>query len=354
MTAGGRDLPLRFSDGSTVLLEPRSGARVRRLDGDGAEVVLDRGVARVHVVPRAGNRWVLRAGPFAVRVVGTRFRLAWDPIVEVLNLELRKGKVIVEGPLVGQRTVETGQRLRVSLEARRVEWPHRSQASAKRPVAGVSASARSAAPAQPMPAEASPAAKLSPGARSRPAAERRPTAQQRATSQVGASRRQSSRRPGPTSPWALARAGRFEQAMTAADRLGWPRIIEKATAEQLNTLADAARLARRPGRAEQINQRLRQRFAGTIESAIAAFSLGRLAFEQRAFARAARWFERYLAEQPHGGLAREAAGRIVEALHRAGERGRALGAARHYLQQYPKGPHADFARRVVEAQRGPR
>jgi len=73
--------------------------------------------------------------------------------------------------------------------------------------------------------------------------------------------------------------------------------------------------------------------------------LGKVAFDQRHdYAQAADWFAKCWQEQPQGGLAREAAGRRLEALRKAGSSAQATQAARDYLERYPTGPHAELAR----------
>ena len=110
-------------------------------------------------------------------------------------------------------------------------------------------------------------------------------------------------------------------------------------------LADAARHARRPEHEALALQSLRERFAGSPRAALAAFALGRLEFDRhRSYREAAEWFGTYLKEQPRGPLTREARGRVMEAVARAGDQERARELARAYLNDYPSGPHAELAR----------
>ena len=113
-------------------------------------------------------------------------------------------------------------------------------------------------------------------------------------------------------------------------------------------LGDTARLAGDSARAKQAYLAVRRRHPGSGAASVAALALGRIAFDHDAsFAAAARWFETYLAEQPDGSLAREAAGRLVEAREREGDRVAAGAAARHYLSRWPDGPHAEKARSLL-------
>ncbi len=88
--------------------------------------------------------------------------------------------------------------------------------------------------------------------------------------------------------------------------------------------------------------------AGTDDAAMAAFLLGRLAFDaQQDFADAERWFAAYEAERSSGPLIREAMGRRIEALERSGDAAAAREQARRYLARFPRGPHAARARAIV-------
>ena len=81
---------------------------------------------------------------------------------------------------------------------------------------------------------------------------------------------------------------------------------------------------------------------------MSAFTLGRIAYdERRNYREAARWFQSYLREEPLGGLAREAAGRLIESQRAAGDIAGARESASSYLGKYPAGPHAALARSVL-------
>lgn len=135
--------------------------------------------------------------------------------------------------------------------------------------------------------------------------------------------------------------------MAAVEAAGFERVCSSSGASDLALLADAARLAGKVPRATAALTALRQRFAGSPQAAQAAFTLGRIAFDRRgAYGEAARWFGTYLREAPSGPLTREASGRRLEALFRAGDAS-ARDAAAQYLARYPGGPHADLARRVA-------
>ena len=91
---------------------------------------------------------------------------------------------------------------------------------------------------------------------------------------------------------------------------------------------------------------------GTQASAVAAFALGRIAFDyQKDYTSAAQWFGTYLAEHRGGGLRREALGRLMESFHRAGDGKRAAGAAGKYQERYPNGPLVALAKEIIGERR---
>ncbi len=115
--------------------------------------------------------------------------------------------------------------------------------------------------------------------------------------------------------------------------------------DDLLLLRDVARLSGDSGRALRAYERVRSRAPGTDAAANAAFAMGRVYFDQReAYADAASWFATYRSERGDGPLARDATGRQMEALSRAGDAPGAARVADEYLRWYPKGPHAPLAR----------
>jgi transmembrane sensor len=299
---------VRFSEGSAILLERGARLRVLSTEPGGARVLLEKGpldVAIVHQRHRA-TRWRFEAGPLAVRVTGTRFRLSWNEAEQVFALNMREGSVVVSGPcLPGTRALGAGEELRISCRpTTEASWrPAPLVVPAPRP-----------APADP----ATPAAALA--------------------------------EPGDDGgEWrALLAAGRFVGALRAAQRLGFARIYATADETELLALADAARLSGRTGRAVEVLGVLRARFPRTSSASTAAFALGRIAFERRAdYVDAAHWFATYLDEAPGGPLMGDAAGRLVEAWYRAGDRSDARREAERYLRRFPRGPYARTAAEIL-------
>jgi TolA-binding protein len=315
------ELALDFSDGSRVALAPAARLAVQDLASRGATLALERGRAELRIVHRARTRWVVKAGPAEVRVTGTRFWIGWDPALEELSVEMREGSVEVSGlpGATGAESLRAGQVLRASPRRGGFEIVDAVAAAeaSRLPAAAPATAALAGAP----PAEAPPAAPL-PAARARHVA------------------------PVPATTWReLAGAARYGDALRAATRAGFASACDSFGAEDLLLLGDVARLAGDPDRAEQAYRAARRRFPSVDRS---AFALGLTAFEQRRqYREAASWFATYLGQYPNGALAREAAGRLVEARQRAGDDAGARAAARDYLGRYPAGPHAGLARELL-------
>ena len=286
---------ISFSDGATVLLRPGARAQVSELTAHGAEVALERGEASISVPHRGDTRWRFRVGPYAIRVVGTRFDTGWNPSTEAFMLRLHDGAVQLSGPNMADQKVVAGQVVTLSLAPSKVLTPEPeplSPADSLRP-------------------------RVSPGPRG-------------ARAEV----------------WrVLANAGRYDEALAAAKHGGaWSRLTSAAPADDLLLLGDIARLAHDRPAAQLAYDSARKRFSGSTSAAVAAFSLGRLAFDAHDDALAARWFEQYRAERPTGGLAPEALGRQVELAQRTGNTASANRLAQEYLVRYPDGAHARLAK----------
>jgi hypothetical protein len=325
----GAPLPLHFSDGSVMTFQPGAQARVARLTDSGAELVLDGGrlVADVRHTEKA--HWSVAAGPFKVRVTGTRFGAEWSPATGKLAVEMFEGTVVVEGPSLGRGlALRGGESLAVGVSRKPVVTRARPAPVAAAPVAPAPLAV--VAPAAPPGDTPEPSDRAAPAASASPA----PTA------------------PAPRAPaaWSeLAAARRYTEALAAAEREGFLRLCQKLDADGLLALGDAARYASSPARARQAVSALVRRFARDQRSLDALFALGRLESEADAPAAAARWFERYLAAARNPPLGEEAAGRLVELYQRLGDDEAAVRAARAYLERHPDGLRANLARKVLAA-----
>jgi transmembrane sensor len=316
LASAAEPLPVRFSDGTLVSVAPTARARVLKTSSRGADIALEQGSLSLAVVHHEGGRWQVGAGPFTVLVTGTKFDVGWNAAQQTFTLALHEGSVQVSGPTLGAegRRVSSGESLRVA-----VREPNTPAASAS---ASASASSSASAEAAPNPADiVSGDDALAP----------------------------KSAKPVVLGSWKrLALDQHYTEALAAAEADGFDATCRAASAHDLVLLGNSARFAASPARAERAFRFARARFSGTHEASMAAFFLGRIAYDQRGNpGEAARWFQSYLREEPAGALAREAAGRLIEAERARGDSAATLAAAQSYLQKYPSGPHANLARSVL-------
>jgi len=304
-------LPVHFSEGSSFVLQNGSRARVLATEGRGARVLIDSGDMDVHIAHpnfRPG-RWNFEAGPFHVQVTGTRFHLAWQPATQSFALATTEGRVVVTGTcMAAPQAVAAGESVKLSCT------PAVTDESAPQP-----ATARATRPSE------RPAA--TPGAEASvpKVAPRIPNWRERMA------------------------AGSISDGLRSAEQAGFGRVCQEASLKELIALADAARLSGRGARATEALRALRQRFPRTTEAATAAFTLGRIAFEQRgAYKEAAQWFGTYLSEQPSGPLMGDSVGRLMEARQRSGDMAGARQDAERYLRRFPEGPYASEARAILQ------
>jgi hypothetical protein len=299
-----RTIPLDFADGSRVLLAPGTRAVVAEIHDRGASLDLERGQAEVSVRHQPETRWMLRAGPYRVRVTGTRFDLRWSPEQDRFEIGLAEGSVVVTTDLSSHAAVKMVAPERLVIDHGRWQL--------------------SPARSEPRPAATGPA----------PA----PAAASVASTTVTAAA-------APPGWQELGRAGDYRRAYDQVRSIGVGQLADTESAASLLTLAEVCRFAGHGGEAVTVLTKLRQRFAGSDAAAVAAFQLGRAAGSG---AEGARWFGTYLRERPGGSLAREASGRLLEALDRSGDHAAAVRAAQSYLARYPAGPHSAFARQILD------
>jgi hypothetical protein len=297
VASAGASVPLAFSDGTAVAVDPGAELEVLEVDGRGATLEVKKGRVRLDVQKRLRSRWHVRAGKFDVNVTGTRFTVDWKPDGQALTVTMQEGAVEVSAPqLAGSSPVRVTAGQRFFATARASRWELGSATSPPAP----------ATPAAPEPPAEAPVARS----------------------------------------WQeLARDGQYPEALAAAEASGFDDACRRLGIEDLVLLGDVARLARQPGRAVQAYKEARRRFPGADRP---VFALGLVAFEQqRDFRAAAHWFDTYLRRHPGGPLAREAAGRALESWHRAGDITRSRRAARSYLRRTPAGPYAPLAKQIA-------
>ena len=212
------------------------------------------------MVHREGVRWELEAGPFVVRITGTRFRVGWDPAAQTFDIWMEHGTVDVTGPMLADgRRMAPGEVMQVWVAERRGEVR-----------SGRGTTVAAAAP--PPPPATVPAAPVAPAPAATSAEAETPTATEAGSSEPAASEAVTSatcrglnaeaRGAGPS--WRdLARAGRYRDAVAAVEATGFDRLLASSSATDLVALGDAARLGGRADLAEKAYQDVRRRFAGT-------------------------------------------------------------------------------------------
>jgi ferric-dicitrate binding protein FerR (iron transport regulator) len=320
-----------FSDGSKLTLSPGGRGRIVNLHADGAEIGLEDGRASLDVVHRAGARWLVAAGPFAISVTGTAFDVRWSGADELFEVELRSGSVTIRGPLAAAGIeLAAGQKLIADLQANqlrieRIASDTREEASAPAMETNPSESAvASATPHTVVGAAAAQSAPRGRSARREAADEAKPSWTQRVV------------------------AGDFRGVLADADQRGLENALKQSTLADLVALADAARYGGRVDVAHRALMAQRDRFAGSTSARTAAFLLGRLADTSEAQPAAAiGWYDRYLVEAPRGEFASEALGRKLVAVQRVSGAASARPLAEEYLRRFPQGPYAAKARELT-------
>lgn len=369
-----RATSIAFTDGSSVRLAPSASARVHQLSLDGAIIALDRGEATVSVRHRKGTHWSVAAGPFFVRVTGTRFRVGWQPEDEVFDLAVLDGEVRVTSPDAPEQILRDGDVFHRMLtpevvpepEPAQVEDPIVEPAAVSPRRSGQAPSRRAPQPPEPERSESQPSPGRAPSSSRgtyRPPSplklnlpQKEPNQPETKVPKLEEGPEPELGEPEPPEPtpeptppeWkTMLDEGKYEALLTELGPSQVEKALWQAGPSQLVDLGAAARQLRDP-RAGYIYSVARSRFPGTEAAADAAFILGRMQFHSGAYNNAATWFETYVRERPDGRFAREAAGRLIESYDRGADERRARDAAERYLRRYPNGPHAGLALTVLE------
>lgn len=330
---------LRFDDASELVLAPESDATIASTSSRGARVLLTRGRLRARITHRDDTEWKLEAGPFRIRVVGTSFETEWSPDEAYFELTVSEGAVEVEGPTLDARLVRAGSAVRVWVREERARTDEAPSTPASEPEASREPEAFDDEPTEP----------------TRSAARPRGTSSDADGASADGASAEGASPEGASTAVALARAGRFADAIAAVEAAGVDRVVRTSTPTERLELADAARYAREASLARRFYEAgPRTGDAG----ARAAFGLARVALDLDGSADAAgssaaanraeaiRWLRTSLRRSSRGALAREARGRLMELLHASGDPN-AREVADEYLRLHPDGPQADVARRIV-------
>ena len=324
-----RSQALTFSDGSEVLLNADTRAQVSRITSERADLRLNEGHIFASIHKGSGMTWTIAVGPYAVRVVGTRFSVDWQRASHTLKIEVKEGRVRVSG---GDLPVEGVALDAGALLERKYETNGEAPSPARTPIeaepSGAAASADDRALGNSEPAQANGVV-----ARVEPSAPQ--PAPSNAASFVG-----------------LANKGKYREAMELAEKQGFDKLSATLPENDLVTLANAARFSGNGARAREALLRLRQRFPGRPAAELAALYLARVAedLEHRP-SEAARWLRVFLQESPAGDLAAGARANLMSVLLALGDAGGARAVAEDYVRYHPSGPHLAQARALLARDR---
>ncbi len=341
--AAGSEGPrvVRFSEGTSLTLAPSAKLRITETTAHGAGVLLEQGSVEASVVHTGTDtRWALRAGPFDVRVTGTRFEAAWDPGNETFEITMREGSVIVRGPVLSsERALVAGEHLRISVRDGALAL-HTSPPNAPSKAAALAGSVALTQPRDPAPAEPP----VVPSANANASTNVTATAAPRSVATPAPGLASTAKAADQEPSWQeLASAGKYKEAFEATERVGFTQEIERASSADLSTLTDIARFAGRPALAREALLTQRRRFGARGQS---AFLIGKTAADQQGnAAEGVRWFETYLSEEPGGALAEQALGRIMELTKK--DSAAARSAAERSIARYPSGSYAGLARSIL-------
>ncbi len=302
---GPREFDL--SDGSRIEIHPDT--EVRTLDNTRGAVRmrLERGRATFDVRPGGPRRWSIEAGAATVEVLGTSFTV--ERALDQVSVSVERGLVEVRSEQLseGMRQLSAGQTLVLQLSE--------------------DGEARHASPSIPsdMPVE------------------------EPETEPDGGTK--TSRRADML--WQeLARQGNHREAYDLLGAGGVSREMNRAESlDRLLALADVARLSGHPSEAVAPLERALAAYPGDRRASLAAFTLGRVYFDQLGRpADAARSFRSCLQLGAPTALQQNAYSRLVEAHRRSGNLGSARAAAREYLDRFPDGRYAGEMAPLTEPQ----
>jgi len=322
--SGHDGIKLSFSEGSRFELTSGTRGRLRAADKEGARVAIEQGTARFQVVPGSDRRWLVEVGPFIVTVKGTVFTVSWDSSNERFELMLRRGCVVVSGPVSGGDIVlRANQRLVVNLPKAETVITDEDPAGADHePGASVTA---------PGPVVLGPPLVRDKPAASGPLAASLPSKNSRRWTEALAS-------------------GNWDSILEDVERTGVEAALDKATSEELFALASAARYRHRPDLARSALLAERRRFPGSARAIDAVFFLGRVEESRERGARQAiSLYDEYLARTPTGSYAAEALGRKMTIVRETDGAAEARPIAEEYLRRFPKGSYAGPARTLRRA-----
>ena len=301
-----------FSDGSSIQLNANTRTRFIDIGDTGAEMLVERGSLVADIVHTGASQWRFFAGPFDVRVTGTRFALTWDHRRGFFSVEMAEGSVVVNGPMMAEPSaVAAGENLNAWVDEDRMEIALNDTVDTQNALPDI------------------------PG---------NPTA--RAIHSIKNPLETASSDGDMLSRETGAEVEKREtHRLRKKDEPHCPEI----TASLALSRADSERRDGRWTAAVSTYETIRRCCPNSKARSLAAFNLGKIAFDNRRdWIAAARWFEHYIEEQQGEGPVREALGRLMESYLKAHRLQVAREVAERYLAKYPTGPHAALATSVLE------
>jgi hypothetical protein len=358
--AGSEGASLVFSDGSKLVARPDSLLSLSIVGQQAALTRLLRGTLTVSVHHDERADWRFLAGPYEVRVVGTRFDLAWDPETSLLTLSMHEGSVRVTGPGKFDQTLVAGETLRRSglEEPLRASRDPELRTNAHAPTLPEVPTATTVRPVKPL-ASGLRAPEAAPREEWRDEALPEEDAAPDGATADGASKEDVALRPAPPADglraivppeddWPeLVSRGRFAEVVEAAEREGADVALASRPVADLKALAQAARYTGKTALALRSWTGIRNRFQGHPAAQQATFFLGRIYDELDQPERARAWLDTYLAEAPAGTYASEALGRRLGLAKRVGNDRDVARLAQRYLEVFPSGAYARTAHMLL-------
>jgi hypothetical protein len=334
-----RNAVIDFSDGSRVEMLKGSTSQIEIAGNHTARARLRAGGMEVSVHHAEDTDYRFLAGPYEVRVVGTKFHLSWQPESGLFSVAMHEGRVRVLGPGALDRAVSAGETLSVTSSGLQLASnavvqpaPEAAAAPAEQPAEPRAQPERQRS--NPSPAEAAkPSAAANTSANLTADTDARTSAALGKTDVLG---------------WpALVAKGRFAEVVGAAEAAGTERALHERSGAELSALAHAAHYTGRTALAVSAWTTLRERFSGQKSARQAAFFLGRVYDQQGRAADALRWLNTYLAEASGDVYTSEALGRKLAVVQKLQGPSAARPIARDYLTRFPKGAYAQTARALL-------
>jgi hypothetical protein len=144
----------------------------------------------------------------------------------------------------------------------------------------------------------------------------------------------------------LGAKGQHTKIVELAEQTGVDTVTTNVGTSDLMALGNAARFVGKPVIAAKAYRAIRERFGTSSDATTAAFFLGRLAETENPTA-AMTWYDKYLAESPNGVWIADAMGRRLVLMNQLQGKEATLAAAKEYLDRFPTGPYAGFARKLL-------